>query len=57
MRVLIAAPELRRRVAELAALIDGDYRLAGSGDAMPRPAADPLIAVGVLKGSVFFLAD
>ena len=55
MRVLIAAPELRRRVAELAAEIDGDYRLVGS--AAPRPADDPLIAVGVLKGSIFFLAD
>lgn len=55
MRVLITAAELRRRVAELAAEIDGDYRLVGS--AVPRPADDPLIAVGVLKGSIFFLAD
>jgi hypoxanthine phosphoribosyltransferase len=77
VRVLIPAPELERRVAELAAQIDADYlRLgaggpggdagglgdaggpgaAGSGGA-PRPANDPLIAVGVLKGSVFFLTD
>ncbi len=56
MRVLIAAPELLRRVAELAALVDADYRLAGAGGGSPRPPADPLVAVGVLKGSVFFLA-
>src|SRR5258708_4192477 len=57
MRVLIAAPELLRRVAGLAALVDADYRLAGAGGGSPRPPADPLVAVGVLKGSVFFLAD
>jgi hypoxanthine phosphoribosyltransferase len=73
MRVLIPAPELRRRVAELAALVDVEYRSAGEvgrggaaggageGEAAtggrPRTADDALIAVGVLKGSVFFLAD
>src|SRR5579864_4006447 len=60
MRVLIAAPELARRVAELAARIDADYRLLGGGGGRRghrRPQDDPLIAVGVLKGSVFFLAD
>jgi hypoxanthine phosphoribosyltransferase len=69
VRVLIPTPELERRVAELAALIDTDYRLAGGGGPAgrgpggqsaggePRTADDPLIAVGVLKGSVFFLAD
>src|SRR5579864_4132749 len=60
MRVLIAAPELARRVAELAARIDADYRLIGGGGGRRghrRPQEDPLIAVGVLKGSVFFLAD
>jgi hypoxanthine phosphoribosyltransferase len=62
MRVLIPAAELARRVAELAARIDADYRLAGDGGGerrggQPRPLDDPLIAVGVLKGSVFFLAD
>ena len=61
MRVLIPAAELARRVAELAGRIDADYRLAGGGGGRrggrPRPQDDPLIAVGVLKGSVFFLAD
>jgi hypoxanthine phosphoribosyltransferase len=60
MRVLIPATELGRRVAELAGRIDADYRLVGSGrhgGGRPRPQDDPLIAVGVLKGSVFFLAD
>jgi hypoxanthine phosphoribosyltransferase len=59
MRVLIPAPELSRRVAELAARIDADYRRVGAGEGggRPRPPDDPLIAVGVLKGSVFFLAD
>lgn len=62
VRVLIPAPELERRVGELAALIDADYRQVGGGPGGgaaggPRTAADPLIAVGVLKGSVFFLTD
>jgi|GEM_PF-151271 len=59
MRVLIPAAELARRVAELAAQIDADYRLVAGGrrGGQPRPQDDPLIAVGVLKGSVFFLAD
>src|SRR5271169_3061562 len=58
MRVLIPAPELSRRVAEMAADIDADYRqVAMDGRAGPRSAEDPVIAVGVLKGSVFFLAD
>jgi hypoxanthine phosphoribosyltransferase len=115
VRVLIPAAELSRRVAELAAMIDADYRRVGGGSpgggadpaggpgtgsadtgadpgagspgaegpdtvssaarpqgggvsggegparespgGEPRPASDPLIAVGVLKGSVFFLAD
>lgn len=59
MRVLIPAAELARRVAELAAQIDADYRLVAEGrrGGRPRPPDDPLIAVGVLKGSVFFLAD
>jgi hypoxanthine phosphoribosyltransferase len=59
MRVLIPAAELGRRVAELAGRIDADYRLVGGGrgGGRPRPQDDPLIAVGVLKGSVFFLAD
>jgi hypoxanthine phosphoribosyltransferase len=45
-RVLIAAEDLQRRVAELAAQIDRDYA-----------DSDRLICVGVLKGSVFFLVD
>jgi hypoxanthine phosphoribosyltransferase len=45
-RVLISEGDLRRRVTELAGEIDRDY--AGS---------DRLIAIGVLKGSVFFLVD
>lgn len=46
LRVLIPKDELERRVAELAAEIDRDY--AGTRR---------LIAVGVLKGSVFFMTD
>jgi len=71
MHVLIPAADLQRRVAELAAQIDTDYRWVGrdqpaapgpdapgvAGEDVPRPPEDPLIAVGVLKGSVFFLAD
>ncbi|HEY8021229.1 MAG TPA: hypoxanthine phosphoribosyltransferase [Thermoanaerobaculia bacterium] len=55
MRTLIDAPALERRVAELAAEIDRDYSAPGTPAA---PDADnPLLAVGVLKGSVFFLCD
>jgi hypoxanthine phosphoribosyltransferase len=59
LRVLIPAAELRRRVVQLAAAIDADYGGGGGEGAggVRRPADDPLIAVGVLKGSVFFLAD
>jgi len=46
LRVLISQEELEQRVAELAAEIDRDYA-----------ASDRLIAVGVLKGSVFFMVD
>jgi hypoxanthine phosphoribosyltransferase len=46
LRVLISQEELERRVAELAAEIDRDYAESGR-----------LIAVGVLKGSVFFMVD
>jgi hypoxanthine phosphoribosyltransferase len=49
VRPLIETAALCRRVAELAAEIERDY--AGS------TATDPLVAVGVLKGSVFFLCD
>ena len=64
MRVLIPAADLRRRVAELAVQIDADYRRSPEAADAPssagaRPAGDPapLLAVGVLKGAVFFLAD
>lgn len=46
LRELISQQDLERRVTELAAEIDRDY--AGSSR---------LIAVGVLKGSVFFMTD
>ncbi|MEL7058391.1 MAG: hypoxanthine phosphoribosyltransferase [Acidobacteriota bacterium] len=45
-RVLISTDALRQRVAELAAEIQHDYR-----------DRERIIAVGVLKGSVFFLSD
>jgi hypoxanthine phosphoribosyltransferase len=46
LRVLISHQEISRRVSELAAEIDQDYA-----------ASERLIAVGVLKGSVFFLTE
>jgi hypoxanthine phosphoribosyltransferase len=45
--VLVAAEELRRRVAELAAEISRDY----------ADAERPLLLVGVLKGAMLFLSD
>ncbi len=45
-RVLIAEEDLRRRVGELARDIDRDYA-----------DSERLVAIGVLKGSVFFLVD
>ena len=45
-RVLIPADDLERRITELAQAINRDY-----GD------SDHLIAIGVLKGSVFFMVD
>ncbi len=45
-RALIAQADLERRVSELAQEIDRDY--AGS---------ERLVAIGVLKGSVFFMVD
>lgn len=45
-KVLISREEIERRIAELAAEINRDYR-----------DSEKLIAVGVLKGSVFFLVD
>lgn len=49
VRPLIEAPAICRRVAELAAEIERDY--AGATE------TDPLVAIGVLKGSAFFLCD
>ena len=45
-RVLLAEADIQRRVGELAAAIDRDYA-----------DTDRLVAIGVLKGSVFFLVD
>ena len=45
-RVLISVDDLERRITELAAEIDRDY--AGG---------DPILCIGVLKGSVFFMVD
>jgi hypoxanthine phosphoribosyltransferase len=45
-RVLISEAELQRRVKEIAGEIDRDYAHS-----------DSLVAIGVLKGSVFFLVD
>lgn len=45
-RVLIPEAELQQRVSELAREIDRDYA-----------ASERLVAIGVLKGSVFFLVD
>jgi hypoxanthine phosphoribosyltransferase len=45
-RVLISEADVQRRVREIAAEIDRDYAHT-----------DSLVAVGVLKGSVFFLVD
>lgn len=49
-RELIAAGSIQARVRELAAAIERDY-------AAVLGAGERLIAVGVLKGSVFFLVD
>jgi hypoxanthine phosphoribosyltransferase len=43
---LLSEPEIRERVDQLAAQIDGDYADAG-----------PLVLIGVLKGSFIFLSD
>ena len=46
VRVLIGEEELQRRIGELAEEIDRDYR-----------DLSPLLCVGILKGSVFFMVD
>ena len=50
VRVLLTQEAIERRIAEIAADIDRDYRGLVS-------AAEPLVAIGVLKGSVFFLVE
>jgi hypoxanthine phosphoribosyltransferase len=50
LRVLLSGEVIERRIAELATEIDRDYRASAT-------AGDPLIAIGVLKGSVFFMVD
>ena len=46
VRTLIEADTIQRRVGELAAAIDADYRNS-----------DGLVAIGVLKGAVIFYSD
>jgi hypoxanthine phosphoribosyltransferase len=46
VRPLIGEAEIQKRVGELAADIDHDYAAAGG-----------IVAIGVLKGSVFFFTD
>src|SRR5262245_57964352 len=46
---LIAADAIAARVAELGRAITAEYRNAG--------AADDLVVIGVLKGSILFMAD
>ena len=45
-RTLILESDLQKRITELAAEIDRDYQNKG-----------PLLCIGVLKGSVFFMVD
>ncbi len=49
--VLISEQDLARRISELAAEIERDY------DGEGREASDPLVCVGILTGSVFFMVD
>ena len=52
VRVLIPREAIETRITELAGEIDRDYAPERRG-----PGARPLLAIGVLKGSVFFLVD
>ena len=45
-RLLISTEDLLQRTSEIAAEIDKDF-----------VDADPLVCIGVLKGSVFFMVD
>lgn len=53
--VLISKENLAHRVGELAAEIEADYQLGEDGT--ERRSDDPLVCVGVLTGSVFFMVD
>jgi hypoxanthine phosphoribosyltransferase len=55
LRILISQEELERRVAELAAELDQDY--SGRYSGRNPGESDGLVAIGILKGSVFFMAD
>jgi hypoxanthine phosphoribosyltransferase len=46
LQTLISAEQLQARISELAAEIDRDFA-----------ESDPLLCIGVLKGSVFFMVD
>ncbi len=46
LRTLISEEELQKRISHLAAAIDRDFA-----------DSDPLLCIGVLKGSVFFMVD
>jgi hypoxanthine phosphoribosyltransferase len=50
VRVLLPQEEIERRTAELAAAIDRDYGAIAT-------LSEPLVVIGVLKGSVFFMVD
>jgi hypoxanthine phosphoribosyltransferase len=57
VRELIPRQDIERRVAEIAAEIDRDYAESGTESGPATAGTEPLICVGVLKGSVFFLVD
>jgi hypoxanthine phosphoribosyltransferase len=51
LRILISQEALERRIAELAVELDRDYSTGNPAG------SDGLVAIGVLKGSVFFMVD
>lgn len=52
-RVVISADEIARRVRDLGRQISADYRAGAAQD----PRGRPLLAVGILKGAMLFMAD
>ena len=59
-KVLVDAAQIEGRVRALGEQITADYSRTGGGDvapAGPGQAADPVVLIGILKGSLFFLAD